>query len=193
MTGNEFIYMDICVPRETDYELRITDNGGNGFSDGSIQVFTDRSLVHSITGDFGAEIIVQIDAQLLPTPAPSQSTMPSPSPTLSPSSMPTLRPSTSPTGSPSSLPSSHPSISSGPTYLPSSTPSVSMTPSEGPTAIPTTQSPTSSPTPIPTRLNIFDELSSIIKRGGESGTPSASVRKAPGFLCLVLAFLPLFQ
>jgi hypothetical protein len=83
----ETLFMDVCVPRDRTYELRITDDNRDGFVDGSIEVFVDRILIARVEGNFGPGVIVPIAAgalvaTLAPTAAPSVATL---APTSAPS------------------------------------------------------------------------------------------------------------
>jgi hypothetical protein len=90
----ETLFMDVCVPRDRTYELRITDGNNDGFVDGSIKVFVDRVLIARVEGNFGSGVVVPIAAVaavvVAPSVAPSVATVaPTAVPTLA---VPTLNP-----------------------------------------------------------------------------------------------------
>ena len=101
----ETLLVDLCLPRDQSYVLAVRDEGGDGFVDGTVEVYFDRVLVGRVSGNFGDLQVVEIDAEgiTVETPVPSE---PTPSPTLAPTQKQTEQPTLSPTSTPSTEPTS---------------------------------------------------------------------------------------
>lgn len=108
--GTETFLIDLCVPRDQRYVLSIEDIGGNGFLDGSVEVYVDRVLAGRVTGNFGDLETIEIDASnaqgiTVETPSPNRSRAPTSSPTRVPTWNPTFGPTAMPTENPTFNPS----------------------------------------------------------------------------------------
>eukprot|EP00977_Amphora_coffeiformis_P009521 scaffold2193_cov171-Amphora_coffeaeformis.AAC.27 len=196
LAREESLYIDICVPRNTDYELQILDRGRNGFRNGKILIFTDRAVTQRVSGNFGDAVTLKIPSRPPQAPSsapslapsftysespslyPTQSARPSLSaePTVTFSSQPSLAPSSSrvpserPSIGPSVVPSSAPS--EFPSFFPTEKPSVqpSLRPSKVPTADPS-DAPTMSPSDIPSAAPSY-AVTSDFPSGSPSRTPT---------------------
>ena len=55
--------IDVCVPKKHSFRLQVTEEEGDGFSEGGrIDVFVDRTLVETISGNFGGSTELLIPA-----------------------------------------------------------------------------------------------------------------------------------
>ena len=135
----EAFLFDLCVPRNGNYLLSIGDRSSNGFVDGSVEIYVDRSLLLNVTGDFGRVVTVPIAAQDTAPPTIPQS------PTKGP---------TRPPANPSTPAPTETDLSAVLGMLPSNpqkatqSPTTPLSPSNEPTARPPT-TPASAPTEPP--------------------------------------------
>lgn len=168
------LYMDVCAPRDMDYELQIFDRGGDGFRNGNILLFTDRIESQRVEGDFGAEVTLQIPARPPKTPSSTPSSAPSFVHSQSPSLYPTVTARPTQSAEPTVL------FSSQPSFEPSSSPIPSAEPSTGPSSVPS-PSPTDFPTTAPSEIPSYHpSLSpSKVPTSAPSDTPSEVHSGAP--------------
>jgi hypothetical protein len=93
----ETLLVDLCVPTVDVYTLRVEDQGGDGFTNGFIEIYVDRRFIEIIKGDFGSVLTTDIsdDRQTIsrePSSSPTSSPTITASPTQVPSAMPSPRP-----------------------------------------------------------------------------------------------------
>ena len=150
----ESLYIDVCVPRNTDYELQILDRGRNGFSNGNILVFTDRAVTQRVQGNFGDKVRLKIPSRPPKTPSVAPSLVPTFVQSKSPSLYPTQTARPTQSVVPTAVSSSRPSVMPSSSQVPSARQSI------GPSPIPSTV-PSGFPTSVP------------------SGTPSAQASLPP--------------
>lgn len=180
----ESLYVDLCLPRSMEYRLIVWDSGGNGFVDGSIEIFTDRVISQHVRGNFGERMVVDIPSQPMRTMGPTTSSEPtlSPIPSSEPSSKPSLShiPTWSLAPTLSIAPSTKPSISSVPTQstAPTATAFSSVPPSysRGPTQ---SQTPTGSASPSKEPTHSLEPTQSLSPTSTPVPTTSVSPSKKP--------------
>lgn len=99
----ENLLFDLCLPRDQSYLLVIRDEAGDGFADGTVEIYIDRVLVSRVSGNFGDLQVIEISSEgatvatAAPTQMPVTTAAPTLAPTLTPTSAPTLEPTESPT------------------------------------------------------------------------------------------------
>jgi hypothetical protein len=170
------LYMDLCL-ESGNYQFILRDAGNNGFSNGAhVDVTLDGTLIQTVTGNFGSQVIIPIvagstsDSQTTPSPIPNTPSPTTPAPvrtaTLVPTTPAPVVRTNAPTRSiPDAATTTSSPVPSTPTAKPwwqwPSTKPPTTTPTVAPTSMaPSTTLPTGTPTKYPRVWNIVSSSSS---------------------------------